>query len=213
MLLNKCINNIHQVCQILRFHKLLVLLFFLRTSVVRLNPTSHFVILRYQDACYEMDSNTVLRTTSFLGLTSSIWLSGIYYSQSHLTIPLLYDLAGDTSASIFQDLYYSGAKLIVPLVITSVLCSGTSAYLDRKRRVRYAIAALATIGTLAWTRAVMMGGIQRLIALANEPLLREKMQPGEVVELLKQWRWMNMVRAALAGIGGIVGLLGMNGTL
>ncbi|KAK5195585.1 hypothetical protein LTR99_002111 [Exophiala xenobiotica] len=160
-----------------------------------------------------MDSNTILQTTSFLGFTSSIWLSGIYYSQSHLTIPLLYALAEDTSASIFQGLYYSGAKLIVPIVLTSVLSSGTSAYLDREKRVPYAIAALATIGTLIWTRAVMMGGIERLIALANKERLREKMQPGEVVKLLKQWRWMNMVRAALAGIGGIVGLLGASGIL
>ncbi|KAK7894139.1 hypothetical protein LTR67_006842 [Exophiala xenobiotica] len=189
-------------------HTLPQITFFSLPSAVRIE------ILRYQDAIYQMDSNTILQTTSFLGFTSSIWLSGIYYSQSHLTIPLLYDLAEDTSASIFQDLYHSGAKLIVPIVLTSVLSSGTSAYLDSEKRVPYAIAALATIGTLIWTRTVMMGGIERLIALAkNEPRLREKMQPGEVVELLKQWRWMNMVRAALAGIGGIVGLLGASGIL
>ncbi|KIW20370.1 hypothetical protein PV08_00945 [Exophiala spinifera] len=160
-----------------------------------------------------MDSTTVLRATSFLGVSSSIWLSGISFSQSYLTIPLLVGIPSETSTALFKDLYYSGAKLIVPLALTSTLSTATAAYLDAEKRAGYAVAAAATISILPFTAAVMFPCIHRLIAIADDAKVREKTQPGEVAGLLTQWKWMNYVRAGLSGVGGVVGLLVYSGSL
>ncbi|KAL6243143.1 hypothetical protein RBB50_009694 [Rhinocladiella similis] len=160
-----------------------------------------------------MDSKTILRATSFLGLSSSIWVSGISFSQSFLTIPLLLGLPSETSTPIFKDLYYSGATLIVPLAVTSALSTATAAYLDAEKRTGYAVAAVATISILPFTAAFMFKCIHRLIAIADDAKIREKTQPGEVDGLLTRWKWMNFVRAGMSGIGGVVGLLVYSGTL
>ena len=68
------------------------------------------------------------------------------------------------------------------------------------------MAGAATFATLPWTILVMMGGIQRLLNLNESEVEREKAGKDEVVRLLKQWRWMNNVRSALALVGGLVGL-------
>ncbi len=73
-----------------------------------------------------MDSNTILRTTSILGLSSSLFVSGVSFSQSYLTIPLFIGLPQETTTPLFKDLYYSGAKLIVPLALTSTLSTAIS---------------------------------------------------------------------------------------
>ncbi|KAJ9637569.1 hypothetical protein H2204_004718 [Knufia peltigerae] len=160
-----------------------------------------------------MDSNTILRTTSILGLSSSLFVSGVSFSQSYLTIPLFIGLPQETTTPLFKDLYYSGAKLIVPLALTSTLSTATAAYLDVEKRTGYAVAAAATVSILPFTAAVMFKCIHRLIAIADDAKVREKTQPGEVDGLLNQWKWMNFVRAGLSGVGGVVGLLVYSGIL
>ncbi|KAI1622390.1 hypothetical protein EDD37DRAFT_634898 [Exophiala viscosa] len=160
-----------------------------------------------------MDRIDVLKATSLVGLTSSLWLSGIYFGSSQLTVPLLFGLPVETSSAAFKDLYYSGAKTVVPLALLSTVATGVAGYLDPEKRVGYAIAAVSTIGTLAWTRAAMVGNIDRLLAIADDKKVKEKVRTEEMDQLLKQWQWMNSVRAVLAGVGGVLGLLVTSRTL
>lgn len=154
-----------------------------------------------------MDNLTILRTASLVGLSSSIYLSGVHFSASQLTLPILYRLPTQTSTSIFTELYYRGASTIVPLVLLSSLSTGIAAFLDPARRVEYAFAAGLTFATLPWTRVAMADNIEKLIAIAEDATLREKVPAAEVERLLRQWTWMNMVRSVLDGLGGIVALL------
>ena len=62
-----------------------------------------------------------------------------------------------------------------------------------------------TIAALPWTQLVMAGVNARLIELSKDQRIAEK-AGEEVVKLLRQWKWMNMVRSALALSGGLVGL-------
>ncbi len=161
-----------------------------------------------------MDNTNILRTSALLGLSSSFWLSGIYFSASQLTLPLLYRLPAETSTNIFTELYYRGAQTIVPLALLSTLSTGLSAYLDPERRSGYAVAATATISSLAWTAAFMSGTINRLIAISKDANLQEKAGPsGEVEMLLRRWKWMNNVRAGLCAVGGLLALLVASETL
>ncbi len=154
-----------------------------------------------------MDNSTVLRTTSLIGLTSSLFLSGIYFCSTQLALPLLHNLPIETSTPRFAQLYHNGAAVVGPLVALSSLSLGTSAYLDPKKRTQYAIAGAVVFASLPWTRFVMWAGIQRLIAISEDVKLQQKVSTEEVAELFGQWGWMNLVRSGMAGIGGVVGLL------
>jgi hypothetical protein len=154
-----------------------------------------------------MDSTTILRTTSLVGLSSSLFLSGIYFTSTQVALPILYGLPVSTSTKGFNQLYYRGFAVVAPLAVISTLCAGGSAYLDSKNRVGYAIAGTATFGTLAWTRFVMWSCIQRLLTISNDMRLQEKIGAPEVERLLTQWGQMNLVRFGMAAIGGILGLL------
>lgn len=156
-----------------------------------------------------MDTATTLRTTSLIGLTTSIHLSGIYFSSSHLALPLLYRMPTDASTQAFTQLYYRGAKTVVPMALFSSLCAGVAAYLDtdQRRRVGYAVAAVATIATLPWTQLVMMDTNHALLAIGADQKAREKVSAAEVEGLLRRWTWMNFVRSGFAAVGGVVGLM------
>ncbi|OJD34463.1 uncharacterized protein BKCO1_23000136 [Diplodia corticola] len=156
-----------------------------------------------------MEPSALVRTTAILGFSSSIYLSGIYFSSSQLTLPILYRLPSATSTSVFDEFYHRGAVTVVPLALASTLCSGLAAYLQPVGRATFACAGALTIATLGWTRLAMMGTIDALIAAANDERVREEMEAGEVVEKLKTWRWMNMVRAGLSLAGGMAGLIGV----
>lgn len=144
-----------------------------------------------------------------LGLTSSIFLSGIYFSSSHLTLPILYRFPSSTSTSIFTEFYHRGLTTVVPLALASTLSSATAAYLVPAQRTNHVIAGAATFATLPWTAVVMMSTIQRLIELNESEVEREKSGTEEVMRLLKRWKAMNMVRSAMAMVGGLVGLMAL----
>ncbi len=55
----------------------------------------------------------------------------------------------------------------------------------------------------------MMSTIQRLIELNESEVEREKSGTEEVMRLLKRWKAMNMVRSAMAMVGGLVGLMAL----
>ncbi len=52
----------------------------------------------------------------------------------------------------------------------------------------------------------MMKTITRLNAIAASKDEQEKASKQEVVALLRQWAWMNIVRGALAAFGGFIGV-------
>lgn len=152
-------------------------------------------------------AETILSVTSAVAVTSSIWLSGIYFSNSQLVLPILYRRPVGISSTIFAELFQRGTNTIVPLMVVSALASGASAYLDPQKRVQYAVSGLVTLSTLPWTIFVMMGVIQRLIAIAEDPRLLEKTDQTAVEGLLRSWTWMNFVRAGLSLAGGLGALV------
>jgi Domain of unknown function (DUF1772) len=149
--------------------------------------------------------NTV-RTAQALGLTSSIFLSGINIGSSVLTVPILYTRPTSISTPIFREFYLRGAVTLVPLSIFSGTCSALVASLLPAQRPLWAIAAVFTLAQTPWTLLVMMGTNDRLSAVAGSMVEQEKARGEEVVGLLRQWAWMNIVRGLLAMVGGMVGL-------
>ena len=156
-----------------------------------------------------MSSFDIIRTTSSLGLSSSLILSGMYFSSSQLTLPILYRLPDATSTDIFQELYYRGAATVVPLCAFSTLSSGAAAYYDSMRRRGFVSAAVLTFASMPWTLLVMKSGIDRLLKLHESSVEREKAEKGEVERLLRTWKWMNVVRGAFCAAGGAVGLVAL----
>jgi hypothetical protein len=160
-----------------------------------------------------MDSTSALRTTSVLGFTSSLFLSGIYFCSTEIGLPLLYNLPIATSTSGFSKLYYGGSKVVAPIVAISSISLGTAAYLNAQKRVQYASAAALVFSALPWTRTVMWGGIQRLLTISTDARLQEKVGVAEVEMLLTQWGRLNLCRAGFAAAAGIIGLLTEYGAL
>jgi hypothetical protein len=151
--------------------------------------------------------DTTIRTAQALGLTSSIFLSGVNIGSSLLTVPILYTRPISISTPIFREFYLRGAATLVPLGIFSGTCSALVAYLLPAQRQLWAIAAVATLAQTPWTLLVMMGTNNRLSAIAAGSMIeQEKVSGEEVVGLLRRWAWMNVARGLLAMVGGLVGL-------
>ena len=150
--------------------------------------------------------DNTIQIAQVLGLTSSIFLSGINIGASHLTLPILYTRSPSISAPIFHEFYNRGAVTLVPLGLFSASCSALVAYLLPSQRTLWAGAAVATFAQLPWTGLAMMKTIGRLNAIAASKIEQEKASQEEVVALLRQWAWMNVVRGLLAMAGGLAGV-------
>ncbi|MCJ1358169.1 MAG: hypothetical protein MMC33_008167 [Icmadophila ericetorum] len=150
--------------------------------------------------------DTTIRTAQVLGLTSSIFLSGINIGASLLTLPILYHHPTSISTPFFSEYYTRGAVTLVPLCVFSSLCSALVAYLLHSQRQLWAVAAVATLSQPPWTLLVMSKTNNRLIAIAASKHEQEKVGNEEVVGLLRRWAWMNIVRGLLALVGGLVGV-------
>ena len=146
-----------------------------------------------------------VKSLQVVGLTSSLFLSGIYFASSHLTLPILYRLPTSTGTSVFVELYNRAVPVVVPLAVVSSLSSATVAYLDPAQRTSWAVAGALTLATMPWTIVVMMSTNKRLMELDESEVEREKAGSQEVVRLLKQWTWMNMTRSVMAMAGGLLG--------
>ena len=140
------------------------------------------------------------------GVTSALLLSGVYFGSSQITVPALYRLPSRTSTSVFTEFYYRGLVVVVPLALVSTVSSALVAYRAPFQRSVMISAGSLVIGTLVWTRAVMMGTIQRLLDAGAGTTPGGKMGDAEVVRLLKQWKWMNFVRSGLSMAGGVLGM-------
>ena len=150
-----------------------------------------------------MDST--ISTLQVLGLTSSLFLSGVNFGASHLTVPLLYGLPVATSSRAFSSLYHRGAITVVPITIFSGLNFGALAYLIPSQRMTYGVAGATILSALAWTQLVISSTNKRLCEVSEmEDVELEKVKVAEVDELLRSWKWMNFVRSGLALAGGLV---------
>lgn len=156
-----------------------------------------------------MDSPQALLAAKALAIPLSLIASGYGICASHNILPRLYQEPASISTPIFTHVFYTGGAFVVPTAITSVLASGYLAYSIPRQRRLWIAAASSTLLTLAWTRIVMIPGINRLIAISVDAALQAKSEAsGEHVELLKAWYWQNYVRSALFFAGGFIGLLG-----
>ncbi|ETN41893.1 uncharacterized protein HMPREF1541_03832 [Cyphellophora europaea CBS 101466] len=153
-----------------------------------------------------MDSRTATTSLQAIGITCALLHSGISAGSSLLTLPILQRLPAGTALDIWTEFFDRGLAVVVPLAIASTVASATAAYLTPPKRNTLAAAGGLVISTLIWTALVMAPGIQRMILLNDSAAELEKAAAGEVLALLKAWSWQNMVRFALSGAGGVVGL-------
>lgn len=77
----------------------------------------------------------------------------------------------------------------------------------------YAVAGGLALAALPWTTLIMMKTIQTLLSVSRDEKVRQKIGQEGTVALLKQWKWMNMVRAGLTLAGGMVGVLTVTGSV
>lgn len=152
-------------------------------------------------------SNTAL----ILGITSSFLVSGIHFSSSLLTMPLLYNLNADTSTQIFSNFHRRSAKIGAPLTAFSVTMLGLSAYFFAAAghgfNVALGHAAGLTFATFIWTRLVMMRVTRVLLGNSDGVKLTEWVEQAEVDRLLRKWKWMNVFRGCFTLVGGFIGLV------
>ena len=150
--------------------------------------------------------DNTIRTAQVLSMTSSIFLSGINIGASLLTLPILYTRPPSISTPFFNEFYNRGAVTLVPLGLFSASCSALVAYLLPSQWTLWAVAGVSTFAQVPWTVLVMMTTVKRLNAIAGSKVEQEKASKQEVVALLRQWTWMNVVRGGLAALGGLIGV-------
>lgn len=166
-------------------------------------------------------------TTGALALVPLTALSGIcnglaaYYSSSYYTPSSPSSAPAGSAYARHSPL---NANNPPPVAVSS-----TSA-LTGRASTGYAVAAGLTLSALVWTNFVMMKTNNRLVELDRVIQQQQQQQQTgkdddatattagevdeqEVVELLKRWQWMNMVRGGLALMGGAVSLLTFAGVL
>lgn len=146
-----------------------------------------------------------------LGISSSLLVSGIHFSSSFLTVPLLYKLPADTSTQIFSKFYRSSAKIAAPLTALATTMLGLSAYFFAASGQWFNIAlghaAGLTFAAFFWKRLVMMGVTGVLLDNSAGVKLTDGVDEAEVERLFRRWKWMNLVRGCLILGGGLVGLV------
>lgn len=146
-----------------------------------------------------------------LGVSSSLLVSGIHFSSSLLTVPLLYKLSADTSVQVFSKFYQRNVKIAAPLTAFSTTMFGLSAYFfvgaGHGFNIALGHAAGLTFAAFLWTRLVMMGVTRVLLDNSDGVKLTDVVDQAEVERLLKRWKWMNIFRGCFVFGGGLVGLV------
>lgn len=159
----------------------------------------------------DQPSPTLGNISLVLGISSSLLVSGIHFSSSLLTVPLLYKLPADTSVQGFSKFYRSSAKIAAPLTAFSTTMLGLSAYFLAGSRQWFNIAlghaAGLTFAAFFWKRLVMKGVTGVLLDNSAGVKLTDEVDQAEVERLLRRWKWMNLVRGCFIFGGGLVGLV------
>lgn len=136
-------------------------------------------------------------------------LSGYYTCSSQNALQILIGQPASISTPAFTQLYHRGASAVGPASAIATVAYAYLAYAtpDASKRRAYGVSAVLTIGVLPWTVFVMMGGINRLIAIGKDPALQLTAQSsGEVGKLLRTWGAQNYVRAGMTVAAGLIGL-------
>lgn len=159
----------------------------------------------------DQPSSTLGNISLVLGISSSFLVSGIHFSSSFLTVPLLYKLPADTSTQVFSKFFRSSAKIAAPLTAFSTTMLGLSAYFFAGSRQWFSIAlghaAGLTFAAFFWKRLIMMGVTRVLLDNSAGVKLTDGVDEVEVERLLRRWKWMNLVRGCFVFGGGLVGLV------
>jgi hypothetical protein len=154
-----------------------------------------------------MDSPQTILAAKAISVPLAFVAAGYGLCASHNILPRLYPEPVGISTSIFAHVFRIGGSFVVPTALSSVLTSAYLAYRLPAQRRLWTIAAGSTLSTLAFTRIVMIPGINRLIAISVDVALQAKSEAsGEHVELLKAWVTQNYVRSAMFFVGGFAGL-------
>lgn len=154
-----------------------------------------------------MDSPQALQAAKFVSVPLALIASGYGICASHNIVPRLYPEPAGVATPIFTHVFYTGGSFVVPTAITSVLASAYLAYSLPAQRRWWTLAAGSTLVTLAWTKIIMIPGINRLIEISLDAALQAKSEAsGEHVALLKAWVFQNYIRSALFLTGGLSGL-------
>lgn len=151
-----------------------------------------------------MDTTTT--SLQAVGITSALILSGVYFGSSQLTVPILYRLEPATAATIFSEFFYRGYATVVPFAAVSAVSFLTASYYEPEKRQRLIGATVAVLSALIWTRLAMTTTIDTLLEADKNAAVLQNLGGDEVIRLLKQWHWMNFVRAGLTVTGGALGL-------
>lgn len=146
-----------------------------------------------------------------LGISSSLLVSGIHFSASLLTVPLLYRLPADTSTRVFSQFYRGSVKVAAPLTAFATTMFGLSAYFFTGRghglNIALGHAAGLAFAIFFWTRLVMMRTTRALLENSEGVKLTDGMDQDDVERLLRRYKWMNILRGCFVFGGGLVGLV------
>lgn len=150
-------------------------------------------------------------TALILGISSSLLVSGIHFSSSFLTLPILSNFPADTSTEVFANFYRRSAKIAAPLTAFSTTMFGLSAYFfvgaGHGFNIALGHAAGLTFAAFLWTRLVMMRVTRVLLDDSHGVKLTDGVDQAEVERLLRRWKWMNISRGCFIFGGGLIGLV------
>lgn len=96
---------------------------------------------------------------------------------------------------------------MVPLAFGSAALNAANSYLLPSSRIEYGVAATAVTGTMVFTVAVMLPGIERLLKIRKmDGSEIQGVKKQEVLHLLGAWKGQNYVRAGLSLTAGVLGI-------
>lgn len=146
-----------------------------------------------------------------VGISSSLLVSGIHFSASLITVPLLYNLPADTSTQIFARFYQRSAHIAAPLAAFSTTLFGLSACFfaggGHGFNIALGHAAGLTFATFFWTRLIMMRVTRVLLENSDGVKLTDGVDQADVDRLLRRWTWLNIFKGCLTLSGALIALV------
>ena len=151
------------------------------------------------------------------------YLAGYIGCFSYAGVATLSEAPLDILVKQFSRMYNIGKTSSPPLALTATICNAFSAYRSRGSSeliagiasplALYVAAAVSVMAIVPFTLLYMEPAVNRkLLGLgsqANKGVKAEQLGVGEadVKKMLVQWRGLNFVRAALAGLGALLAVV------
>lgn len=163
-----------------------------------------------------MTDSPTLRLAQSLALLGSSSLTGYITSFSTATVPAL-AIAAQTSplqvAKQWHALYKIGASTAPPLAFATAIAtgylascsyvSGAGVFDQSAKFYLYAAATVLAPSIAPWTLTAMVPTNNALTALGKASEAEVEKRKGDLLQLLRRWRGLNLVRAALVGLGAV----------